>query len=135
MKDFVMTINSVQKSSKSRLSSKGKRPFKVLVCGFFPQTVPTLISAYSRDGYHRATFHIWEKVGIIVCSMWHEHVFEAYRCRCTPRANMFSDIQMQMHAFHQHFQRVSICSDMGPCFFSCSVRQTEFYFRRAQHRG
>ena len=61
--------------------------------------------------------------------------FEAYRCRCTPRANMFSDIQMQMHAFHQHVQRVSICSDMGPCFFSCSVRQTEFYFRRAQHRG
>ena len=29
MKDLVMTINSVQKSSKSELSSRGKRPFKV----------------------------------------------------------------------------------------------------------
>ena len=30
MIDQVMTINSVQKSSKSELSSWGKRPFKVL---------------------------------------------------------------------------------------------------------
>ena len=31
MIDQVMTINSVQKSSKSELSSWGKRPFKVLL--------------------------------------------------------------------------------------------------------
>ena len=40
MKDLVMTMNSVQKSSKSELSSRGKRPFKVFsLCLFFPQMV------------------------------------------------------------------------------------------------
>ena len=40
MIDLVMTINSIQKSSKSELSSRGKRPFKVFSLWlFFPQTV------------------------------------------------------------------------------------------------
>ena len=35
MKDRIVTINSVQESSKSELSSRGKRPFKVFRFGLF----------------------------------------------------------------------------------------------------
>ena len=44
MKDLVMTMNSVQKSSKSELSSRGKRPFKVLGLWLF----------FFHRGYHHS---------------------------------------------------------------------------------
>ena len=51
MKDRVVTINSVQESSKSELSSRGKRPFKVFRCVFFfadTGTEPPLCNALAE---------------------------------------------------------------------------------------
>ena len=39
--DQVMSINSVQKSSKSELSSWGKRPFKTLLCSAVRHYLPS----------------------------------------------------------------------------------------------
>ena len=47
MKVQVMTMKTHTESSKSELSSRGKRPFKVFCfCTFFPQAVPIYILRY-----------------------------------------------------------------------------------------